>query len=311
MIYQTPNDTLIGGRLKPLNIDTAIQEMLIEYDNLSTNYINANTANIKLIFITGKTNSEKQIPLFNHPYLFTDMKNVTYLLTDVRPYVNIDKLDDNLYEAAKNKMQLDYVITRTLLTTMWIEESPESLNRIKLSSARVFAGWISSLTSNVLSLNISDKLDLNIITLYFYLSLFNNNMDDSEIARIMHSILQISNAKAMYIKGIVDQINTNPENINDYISNVKTVIQTPNIKNFNMDILLNMITKTWYGPQANVTLPIAIEHPPTWMAILYSVLMDRTYKRSMIYNIAENTLRKKNLDEYVSSVKMLTEQYVK
>ena len=44
---------------------------------------------------------------------------------------------------------------------------------------------------------------------------------------------------------------------------------------------------SWFGSNAKEILAVALEHPPTWYAIVFSSLEERTYKNSMIARVAE------------------------
>jgi hypothetical protein len=49
---------------------------------------------------------------------------------------------------------------------------------------------------------------------------------------------------------------------------------------------------------------------PTWLAIVYTALNEKTYKSSMVYRICEKIKKASNLDTYIKSYEDLINKYI-
>jgi hypothetical protein len=64
---------------------------------------------------------------------------------------------------------------------------------------------------------------------------------------------------------------------------------------------LTVTRNSWYGTNAKEIISVALEHPPTWAAIVFTALNERTFKNSMIYKIAERFGKRGASDEFIDS----------
>ena len=102
----------------------------------------------------------------------------------------------------------------------------------------------------------------------------------------------------------------NKNNINDFVAAIKVALENPRLNNFNTVVLLTLVRNTWYGNNAKDYISISLEHMPTWLAIVYTALNEKTYKSSMVYKIREKIKKASNLDTYIKSYEDLVNKYI-
>jgi hypothetical protein len=74
-------------------------------------------------------------------------------------------------------------------------------------------------------------------------------------------------------------------------------------------VLLTLIRSAWFGNQAKENLSVALEHPPTWCAIVFSCVTEKTYKNSTIYKYVEKLGKKKADEEFMNTYTRIILEY--
>lgn len=301
--------TTIGSHLITKDIETAIKESIIK-DGIDRNNLNViSDGEYKMIFITGINNSEDNIPLFTHPLVVENFNGKNYLCSDIRLYINKNANIKDLNNFIKNKTEFNFAKSRAILNLLWLNGHVSDIKNSTILASTVFSVLMTSIISKNYALDMKDQLTLSIISNFYYQSLFMTDPDFTEEQKqkmAVHTI-NTTGAKAEFVFEIFDRINT-MKDINDYIENVKNILENVRLKDFNLALLLTIIKNSWYGTNAKDIISVAIEHPPTWIAIVYTALSERTYKNSMIYKTAENFGKRGKADEFIKSYTQLIQQ---
>ena len=86
--------------------------------------------------------------------------------------------------------------------------------------------------------------------------------------------------------------------IADYCTEVQRAVENVRMKDFNLAMLLTLIRNSWYGLNAKDILSVALEHPPTWIAVVFATIADRTYKSSALFKVVESQMKRHNSAEF-------------
>lgn len=303
--------TTIGSHLITKDIELAIKEAMIK-DNIQENNLNVHSNGAyNAVFITGKYSSENDIPIFIHPITIDNFKGANYLCTDLRLFINSKNESDNIEDAIKNKTEYNFIKSRAILNLLWANGNTTLIKNSTALASTLFSIWLSNIISKNYALDMKDQLTLNVITSYYYQTLFMTDYDFSEEQKQKMAVHTINATaeKAEFVLEIFDRI-TKMENINDYISNVINILENVRLNNFNLAVLLTIIKNSWYGNNAKEIISVALEHPPTWIAIVYTALTERTYKNSMIYKISENFGKRGKSDEFIKNYTQLMQDQI-
>ena len=271
--YQTSAGMLINNTRA---LENSLKEYLIKVD-YKANQLNLDSEdNFVPSFITGLDDNEKDIPLFTHPITVSNVKGKNYVFTDLRMFV--DKTGK-----VKNLTEYNFAKSRAILDFIWQTGVTKPL-KVNLPFATVvFSNWIAEAVSNVYSLDFNDKLTLTIMASYYYQSLFEKDSiftDETKQAMAVHTI-KATKAQTKRVYEIFDLMRP-VTNIKDFCLQVPDVLQNVRITNFNFEALLNCIRNSWYGNNSKEIISVALENPPTWLAIVYTAIVDNTYKQSSI-----------------------------
>ena len=55
---------------------------------------------------------------------------------------------------------------------------------------------------------------------------------------------------------------------------------------------------------------LALEHPPTWISMIYMALIDRLYSKNFVGNIVEKISKRGKGDEFINLIKELKQEYI-
>lgn len=307
-IFKDSYQTTVGSAFVTKQIEFAIKESIIK-DGLDKVNLNVNiTGDYKPIFITGSLSNEVDIPMFTHPITIINFQQKNYLCTDLRLFVKKNTPIDAIESGVKNNTEFNFSKSRSILNLIWLNDG---VNRVKNNlpfAGTVFSAWISETIAKTYALDFKDQTTLAIITSYYYQTLFTDEsvFDENTIQKMAAHTIKATKAPANYVFSVFDRIKP-MSNINDYCECVANLVENVRLEGFNLAMLLTIVKNSWYGTNAKEIISVALEHPPTWCAIVYTALNERTFKSSMIYRIAERFGKNGAANEfnagYISMVK--------
>lgn len=310
-IFADSYHTVIGATFVTKTIVTAIKKLLIAGVTESLDV--ETTGKFKPIFITGSYSDEDEIPVFTHPITIINFKDDNYLCTDLRPFLK--KPEGGKYDVesrVRNRTEYNFAKSRAILNLIWLNRDVNTL-KIDLSFAGiVFSSWLSDVISKVYALDLKEQTLLAIITSFYYQSLFSDEIEfDEEAKRRMavHTI-NATKAPAELVFQVFDKIER-MENVEDYCATVVRLLENVRLENFNHAALLTISRNSWFGTNARDYIAMCLEHPPTWMAIVYTAINERTFKNSMIYRIAEKVGKRGGAETFIRNYVALVKQHTR
>lgn len=311
MIYDDSYKTVIGSAFNTKNIELAIKECIIkdqiDYVNLN---VNKNGKFIP-IFITGIFGGESKIPLFTHPLAIFNFNHKNYLCTDLRLFIRDTTTVSEVENNIKNRTEYNFAKSRAILNLLWLNDDVLNIKNTLSFASGIFSAWLADVISKAYALDYKDRTTISIITSFYYQTLFENKKvfdEESKQKMAVHTI-NVTKSPGSYVLEVFDQIQT-MEDIEDYCRNISTIVENVRLKVFNLAVLLTIIKSSWYGTNAKEILSIALEHPPTWSAIVYTALNERSYKNSIIYRLAEQLGKRGLADEFLMQYRNLVKSSI-
>ena len=99
-------------------------------------------------------------------------------------------------------------------------------------------------------------------------------------------------------------------NANDLAKELSTKARTLSMGELKFADLHVLLKASWYGTNASDNVGMALEHLPTWIAILYTAVSDRSYRKSKITERAERMGRANDIRNFIDLVgRSVTEQF--
>jgi hypothetical protein len=266
--------------------------------------------------------AQAAIPAFNHP-LYILNKDVSHgdggannamLAVDLRPAV---KADDGKSSAGLDVSGSgEYRVTnatvyrarlyRAALNAVWLKEGPGSVRSLTPMAMSVFASWISETLSRRYALDPKTQYNLMILAGIFYSS---NHFEGLEYEHTQENRVLAGIATALRVE--LPDVLTAYDNvklilsIEDFCKKAKDYLNNVRLEELNAGILVALMKGTWAGDNAAENVAVALEHPPTWLAILLEAYTNRMIKFTTIAKICERRHFKDGLEMLVRAVKAL------
>ena len=296
--------TTIGSSFITKHIEEGLEESIIRNGDFPTLNVKSDDV-IKPGFVV----SESPIPLFTHPIL-VNTHDKRYLITDMRLYVRHPSGIDigNIEASIKNLTEYNFCKCRSILNLIWLNNGVDEIKSRTSFASSVFSHWLSQSVARIYGLDYKDQLTLTVITNFYYQTLFTDKikLDEEDRQKMATHTIKATKAPADFVFKVFDRIES-MGGIEDYCATVKKLLENSRLDNFNLGVLLTIIKNSWYGVNAKEIISVGLEHPPTWVAILYACLTERTWNSTAIYKAAESVGKSGGIDEFMNGVKDLVQ----
>ncbi len=320
-VFNSAYETTAGKGIPITKVINAVEEVIIKENfhlDGNSGFDNSIQNNSIGYLLSNQYSSFSDIPFFIHPLVIdlskinrTNFEVENLIITDVRALAVVDS-NSNGKLIPRNKMDFNLARIKTVLNMVWLMKSPLTLRDISFVPAAVYSSWISEAISRRLALDPKDQLTLAILSCIFYYSCFIDTKDgfsDNEKSRITAATSKATRASIKDVEDVMEQIE-NLNNIKDFVNTIKSVLQNIRLNDFNEGMLVSIVNNSWFGSSAKETLSVALEHPPTWIAIVYSSYTERSFHNSGISKIAERYALNKGQNDFVRSVVSLVKEHL-
>lgn len=295
MIFKTPYETTAcSGSLMKKTIE-ALQEARIH------NYVPC-IPGTQIMEVQGGSAALDMLPAFAHPLAFLDHDKQPMLAIDVRQFGRFDPHRGEF--VVRNQIEYQLAKHRAVLTQLWLTDRPQLLRDISPTAIAVFTAWISEAIGRRFALDPREQFELAILVALFYAGLFaeTNQFDDRDQLRVVNAVARATRAKAEDVLAVLDQLETIPSNIVSLCEAAPRVTKSVRLQELNAGVLCAIVAGTWFGTNAKEMAAVALEHPPTWLAILLAAFVERTYRRSGITATAERIAGRSGSDDFARAV---------
>lgn len=239
--------------------------------------------------ITGQSSTHVTVPVFSHPFEVLGVDKKRYLFMDYRPFVSLDSSDQwDIKVNIRNSVEYNFAKARLLMSKVWLTQPTNSISGLSSMPMGVYSSWISESITHRFALDMGDQSKLAILAALFYQSLFYEEGEITETVKTMFAS-NIVRTLRMPADLVFKTIENVPEltNVKSFCTAVKTVLENSRLEDFNEGILVLLLRNTWFGANSGEILAVALEHPPTWVSLVYISLSERTFKNSSIAKVSE------------------------
>lgn len=294
-----------NGRINPyatsyglLTNSDKIKSELLKYivtldGDLSYNY---KLEGYQLYFILGLNEQEKNLPIFNHPFFFSNHKMRASIAVDLRQYARAEITKERLKpldissirEVVRNPVDAGFVVNRALLCGL---VATDSLGYIRSSFKPLmvsYALFVSTIINNIVGLNVKDRLTVEIISAYYFFSLLSKETDydidelkDVVTNQLDKVKLTITVNKSL-VYDVLEPLDKRITNFEDLLKTIKIYIPEAQASLIDVKVFNSLIGNMWMGPGGNELIYIALENVGTWITIFYYSLEELTYKRTRL-----------------------------
>lgn len=281
MIFKTAYDTSVCRGYDQRAINDSIVKSLIQGQTQPVK---------KDIFAVVEGNLAKPFP---HPFYTTESNRNHGFAIDVRQYLKDSSVSgEELNIRIRNKSEYELLINRAILNKVFLIDYNE-LTYIHPGLMTIYAEWISSNIGKRFALDYREMTIIKSLCALYYLSLFTHEKDWNEYftANALLKINQVMKIPSVAVKEYIMDIENPLTTIDSLIELIKEKCDNIRLNGLTPGILISIISSTWFGNNHAELLAVALEHPPTFVALVYTAINDTLYRRIGFSQVVTNVLK--------------------
>lgn len=274
--------------------------IILDYSYIKMkNLINiSNFGTIKVyspVILYGFSNTELDIEPFHHPLI--DEEN-GWIALDLRNLIKVDR--NNFSFEIRNEAEFNLTLIRFILTGLWLTEERNQLTSLVFPHI-VFSTWISDNLTKRFGLDLVSQANLKALSFIYYYTLFK----DSELTEEDISKLYIKAKSDFVVQDVITEVGSKIDSLNsidDFCRNVFSVTNNLRLKGFDYTVLLNTLINSWFGSNAKELVMLSLEHPPTFISLVYNALIQRNFKKTVIGQIVDKKNKRGSGDLFIKEL---------
>lgn len=307
-MFLLPYETTICATHDPERLTLALKRANIEYPFPAIT-TPAGSVLDRAVFITPRDEHVDVPPVTQ--FLNIGTADNPTLVIDGRPYMRYDLRNDTYRLTATSDYA--FMCARVALTLGVLDEGVAQLGRLGDLTAKTFVRWITLTLARKYNLPLEQQLSLMVITAYYYFGLVDpsNTEDEEARIRLAPQVARVTGAPATAVLDIAARIDRPAYDANAFTQQITTKTGSLRFNDFKFIDLWTMLNTSWIG-SGNVkeTVGVALEHVPTWVAMVFSSLAERSYRRTVITQRAESAGRTSDRQQFVTLVqRLISDQY--
>lgn len=316
MLYD-PYTTTLGINIPIKKLTVELSKFIALHDSIiELSYEYSSPSEVGMVFITGKTEEEKDIAPWSHPIIVEMPNRKIYVVSDMRPFVR-PKSEDILYMDPIANLGGGYMykIVATLYTALIAGNDKEDglhINAIEKTLVVGFVNWVNSGFIKHMRIG-TERIPLQIVLAHYILCIIHDaelDYDSSEVIFFKISkMLPGANNNFKNVKSLLSSINYNPRSILDLVDNIKTVMVGTRVESISQETFFNVIANTWGGPSANESIAMACEDMAMLTAVFYSAIDPKGFKYSKMTEYLNNNKRNNNVNDFLKRVNTFVKEH--
>lgn len=255
------------------------------------------------VILFGLTDTEKDIPGFKHPIINFKEK---WIAIDARSLVTPDH--NTGIASIKNTSEFELLVQRLILNALWVTEKESDLYALKFAHYG-FATWVSDNLSKKLHLDISDQIKTKVVSLIYYSHLFRNEFTEEDLSKLVVR-LKDEAIPLDLITDIYQRTKGNYDSLDGFCKALFLATNNVKLQSVTPTILVTMIDNNWVSINGKELATLSLEHPPTWISIVYASLKIKSFSRNYIASIVDKINKRGKGDDFMRTYVELTRQYV-
>ena len=291
MTAKTDSYSTMAGSLYPTKAIVEAIKKAVSMDNLDTkpeSSLGVEPVNgIFPLFITGTYATEPEIPRFVHPISISGIRGKNVICTDLRAVLRKPNEGRTFGARISDMVNFNFLVARTVLDQYWAAGRHREFLSTFGFAAKVFGNWLGQVLRS-LGLNPEDQAICNVVAMAYYYDLCTESAEDRSSETRASVIIHWGIMNAERVETILKQIEVTTT-LDGLIENFRKATGSLYLQRFNATLLLQSIQNHWRGMHREQVMAVATQHPPTWVALVWHVLVSKTFKGCMLESVASKT----------------------
>lgn len=223
------------------------------------------------------------------------------LVLDGRPYMRLDRRTGTYRLTAEN----DYLFqcVRGALTLRMLDGDTNAIRRLGDVPVITFIRWITLALAQRFNLDLGTQLRMSIVCAYYYYSLLDPSLAEDTDARMQMAniVARVTRADLRTVAEVSESIES-IKTIEEFTQTISTGIGSIRMGQLKFADLFTLVASSFVGVNYRENVGVALEHLPTFIAMVYTSLTDRSYRKTTIARRAETAGRTNELKQFTDLV---------
>lgn len=259
-------------------------------------------------FFIGPSDDYSDVPNFTQLVnLGTDDK--PKIVLDGRPYMRQDQRNGTYRTTAEN--DYGFQCARLALTLRMLSGDKQLFRRLGDVPAKTFIRWVTMTLASRYNLPLEHQLPLMIVSAYYYFGMMDSEVatNPEERVQLAPIIARLTGASVNQVMDFADRLGP-LQNGNDLAMALSTQTGTIRMGELKFSDLYTLMASSFVGINARENVGVALEHIPTFIAMVYTALGERSYRKTVLFARAERSGRASDLKQFTDLVyRQIAEQF--
>lgn len=250
---------------------------------------------------------DSPVPVLAHPITFQSVVDKKlYTVVDLRPNrAQIRQINERNVELPTTG-PVPFALMRARLQQLWnLPNSPDLFNLSSFPQT-VFSNWVANALAGRLTLDIETTISLQALAAFWYQCQFEEgpqrNLTEREIVLYAKAIDKATSIPQERVMLQLEAYGKTITKAAEFIEAAKTINST-RIGQVTVGNLYTIIATSWFGSTAvREVVGVGVEFPPTFIAMLWSAVHEKTYRNTPIAQLAARYGRKGVAEEFVTNL---------
>lgn len=223
---------------------------------------------------------------FAHPIIIkSPTRDEKIVVVDARGASSIHQASGLLRKTS----ELTYQTTRAkLMRSIWMDGNSTDILNLGDLQVAAFARMLSDTLTRRLNLDPYVQLNITIISAFYYINLFFDGIgsDENDLLKHAKRISRSINVPIIDVLELIKELG-DIKDINSYIRALVFHGNSIRLEKLGAGDLYTMMGGMWWGSNNIENSAVALEHPPTFVAMLYMAISDRSYRKTILSQLAD------------------------
>ncbi len=296
-MFQMSRDTTINKGNQEDQVISGLKEHIVRVNNGGESQLVTLQSGVSddwFVYGLGEGSLVNVKPFIN-PVKF-DYGDDTFIIIDMRTSTRWDR--NTAKPVISNRALFRRDMVRVLLESMWVGDGPQEILNLGHFQVQIFATWVSELFARRFALDAEQQVRISILAAFYYLCLFTDDKE-ADLRRFVPIISKVTTTGTAFVIDTLRDID-HIQDLEALLDTIKTSLDTDRLEGVGIDVMITMLSGSWFGPNNAILVGIALEYPPMWNTLLYLSLTDQSVRANGIAKIALRKQRDSMAREYVS-----------
>lgn len=251
--------------------------------------------------------SNEGIPPFSAPAPSEVVgKNIPYIFVDMRDLLRQDKRTGQW--VTPRSEHYEFKVLWALCCWRWLREASEPRRLLSSSELpmKAFVSIFADRFARLFNLGPQQAVRLRIAAgIYWYCQHIPTGQEHADLDTACLMLQRILGVDAEDIRDVFlkEEMVQGTRSLTDFCACLETVCEaTTRMAGMSPQVVYTQFSRLWFGPNSETALCMALEHPPTWNAVLYAASQEGGQMRSTLARTLKDLDRRDLIKQFQSSV---------